>query len=312
MELVRGLYNLHARQRGSVVTIGNYDGIHLGHQEMLRVVRERAAQLGTASAVLSFEPIPREYFARDGAARLTRFREKFETLTAFGIDRFICLRFDARMQSISPEGFINDILSTALGVRHVVVGHDFRFACRRAGTIDTLREWSSKLGFGLDVVPPLLLDSERVSSSLLRDALARGDMTKAAHLLGRPYRMSGKVVSGAQLGRKLGFPTANIQLQRRLTPIQGVFAARVSGAGLTNAAAVTNLGTRPVVNGVEPLLEAHIFDFDGDLYGQYLHVDFVERLRDEVNFPNLDALVVQMNEDARRARRALSEVNGEQ
>ena len=307
MELVRGLYNLRALQRGCVVTIGNYDGIHLGHQEMLRTVRLRAAERGVPATVLSFEPTPREYFAKDGAARLTRFREKFDALAQFGIERFVCLKFDERMRSIAPESFIDDVLLGALGARHIVVGHDFRFARARQGNIDMLGAWSARGSFGLDVVPPLMLDGERVSSSLVRATLAQGDMVKAAQLLGRPYRMSGKVVGGAKLGRKLGFPTANIQLHRRVTPIQGIFAARVTGAGLVDAPAVTNLGTRPVVNGTEPLLEAHVFDFDGDLYGRYLHVDFIERLRDETNFPNLDALVVQMNDDARRARAVLAD-----
>src|SRR5215475_12655902 len=169
MELVRGLYNLKAGQRGCVVTIGNYDGIHLGHQEMLRVVRLRAAEKGVPATVLSFEPTPREYFAKDGAARLTRFREKFDALERFGIERFVCLKFDERMRSIAPEAFIEDVLIGALGTKYVVVGHDFRFARARQGNIDMLRAWSERGTFGLDVVPPVMLDGERVSSSLVRE-----------------------------------------------------------------------------------------------------------------------------------------------
>jgi riboflavin kinase/FMN adenylyltransferase len=310
MELVRGLHNLRPRHRGCVVTIGNYDGLHLGHQAMLERVRARAAEFKVPACVMSFEPSPREYLASIGLApaapgRLSRFREKVHNLAAFAVDRFVCARFDARMQSVEPRAFIEDILVAGLGVRWVVVGNDFRFAKARAGTVEMLRDMGAKMGFGVDQVPPFLVDGERVSSSLVRAALAAGDMQQAAHLLGRPYRMFGKVIAGKQLGRELGFPTANLRLHRRIVPMMGVFAVRVSGAGLQNAPGVANLGTRPAVDGKEPLLEAHVFDFDGDLYGKNLHVDFVARLRDERWYPNLDELVVQMKADERNARAIL-------
>lgn len=306
MDFVRGLHNLRPRHRGCVVTIGAFDGIHLGHQEMLRVLRERAREHGLPAAVMAFEPTPREFFSKGAPpARLTRFRERFEALTAYGVDRFICVRFDERFRSMTQDVFIERVLVQALGVRHIVVGHDFRFGSDR-GTAETLRVAGAKQGFGVTEVPPLELEGERVSSSLVREALERGDVARAARFLGRPYRITGKVIEGQKLGRKLGFPTANLRLHRRATPVGGIFAVRVTGCGLANASGVASLGTRPAVNGKELLLEAHVFDYSGDLYRRYVHVDFIERLRDELWFPTMDALVEQMHKDAAQAREILA------
>jgi riboflavin kinase/FMN adenylyltransferase len=306
MELVRGLHNLHPRQRGCVLTIGAFDGIHRGHQEMIRVLRERAANLGLPAVLLSFEPTPREFFAKgQPPGRLTRFREKVEALQCYGIDRFVCVSFGG-VRGMTPEEFVDQVLVKALGVRHVVIGHDFKFGRAMAGNVATLRELGERFGFGVTEVPPFEIDGERVSSSLIRAALDAGDMARAAKFLGRPYRMTGKVIEGSKLGRKLGFPTANLRPHRIATPLAGIFAIRVSGAGLHNAPGVASLGTRPAVNGKELLLEAHVFDFDADLYRQYLHVDFIERLRDERWFPSVDALVEQMHEDAAQAREILA------
>jgi len=307
MEFVRGLHNLRPRHRGCVITIGNYDGLHLGHQAMLKQLRVRASEFGVPACVMSFEPTPREYLASIGVApvapgRLSRLREKMDNLAAYGVDRFVCVRFDEHMRAKPPTAFVEDILTNGLGIRWIVVGNDFRFAQAREGTTALLRELGPKLGFGVDEVPPYLVNGERVSSSLVRAALAASDMDRATQLLGRPYRMSGKVIAGQKLGRTLGFPTANLALHRRIVPMMGVFAVRVSGAGLNNAAGVANLGTRPVVNGIDPLLEAHVFDYSGNLYGKNLHVDFIARLSDELPFPSLDALVVQMEKDAAEAR----------
>jgi riboflavin kinase/FMN adenylyltransferase len=290
-----------------VATIGAFDGIHLGHQEMIRIVRRRAEEARLPAVVVSFEPTPREYFARGvPPGRLTRFREKCDALAQYGVDRFVCLRFDERMRSMPQEAFIRDVLVQGLGVAHVVVGHDFRFGRDHAGSVETLRLFGRECSFGVTEAPPFEVDGERVSSSLIRQALERGDMARATKLLGRPYRMTGKVVEGSKLGRKLGFPTANLLPRRRATPLAGVFAIRVSGAGLQDAPGVASLGTRPAVGGKELLLEAHVFDFSGDLYRRYIHVDFIERLRDELWFPNVDALVEQMREDAAQARRILA------
>jgi riboflavin kinase/FMN adenylyltransferase len=290
-----------------VLTIGAFDGIHCGHQEMIRVTRTIAAEQRLPAALLSFEPTPREFFAKaTPPARLTRFREKYEALRHYGIERFVCLRFDSSLRSMSPDEFIGNVLVDGLGARHIVVGHDFKFARNMAGNVATLRAAGPAAGFAVTEVPPFEIDGERVSSSLVRAALDAGDMARASRLLGRPYRMTGKVVEGAKLGRKLGFPTANLRPQRRATPLAGVFAIRVSGGGLQNAPGVASLGTRPAVNGKELLLEAHVFDFDGDLYRQTLHVDFIARLRDEMWFPDMDRLVEQMKQDAARAREILS------
>jgi riboflavin kinase / FMN adenylyltransferase len=307
MELVRGLHNVDRVARGCVLTIGAFDGIHRGHQEMIRLVRAAAAIQRLPATLLSFEPTPREFFAKGAPpARLTRFREKYQALRRYGVERFVCLRFDAALRSMSPDEFIGGVLVSALGARHIVVGHDFKFARNLAGNVETLRAAGPQAGFTVSEVPPFEIDGERVSSSLIRAALESGDVARAAKLLGRPYRMTGKVVAGAKLGRKLGFPTANLRPQRRVTPLAGVFAIRVSGAGLQNAPGVASLGTRPAVNGKELLLEAHVFDFDSDLYRRTLHVDFIARLRDERWFPDMDQLVEQMKKDAVLAREILS------
>jgi riboflavin kinase/FMN adenylyltransferase len=306
MELVRGLHNLRDRHRGSVVTIGNYDGVHRGHQHMLDALRRRATALAAPATVVTFEPTPREYFEGTTApARLMRLREKLEVLPRYGVERVVVLRFDRTMQAMGADEFVDRLLVRGLGTRHLVVGHDFRFARRREGTVATLREAGGRHGFEVEEVERFLVDGDRVSSSLAREALGRGDLDRAAMLLGRPYRMAGRVRRGRQLGRRLGFPTANLALHRAVVPLWGVFAVRVSGAGLERHPAVVSLGTRPTLEGTEPLLEVHLFDFDGELYGRYLDVDFVRRLRDERRFESLDALVDQMHRDAAEARSVL-------
>jgi riboflavin kinase/FMN adenylyltransferase len=306
MELIRGIHNLRERHRGCVATIGNYDGVHRGHQHMIAAVRARANELDVPTTVITFEPTPREFFEGPSApSRLTRLREKLEALAQYGVDRVVVLRFDRRMQGLGAAEFVERLLVNGLGVRHMVVGHDFHFARRREGTIDTLRAAGARHGFTVEEVGQFLLDGERVSSSLVREALNEGNLDRATHLLGRPYRMAGRVRLGRKLGRTLGFPTANLALQRKVVPLWGIFAVRVSGAGLVDHPAVSSLGTRPTVNGTDPLLEVHLFDFDGSLYGRYLDVDFVARLRDEQKFASLDALVAQMHRDAAAARAVL-------
>jgi riboflavin kinase/FMN adenylyltransferase len=306
MELIRGIHNLRERHRGCVATIGNYDGVHRGHQHMIAALRAKATELGVPAVVVTFEPTPREFFEGPSApSRLTRLREKLEALALYGVDRVVALRFDRRMQGMGAADFVERLLVRGLGVRHMVVGHDFHFARRREGTIETLRAAGVAHGFTVEEVGQCLLDGERVSSSLVREALNRGDLARAMSLLGRPYRMAGRVRLGRKLGRQLGFPTANLALQRKVVPLWGIFAVRASGAGLVDHPAVASLGTRPTVNGTDPLLEVHLFDFDGSLYGQYLDVDFVARLRDEQKFESLEALVAQMHRDAAAARAVL-------
>jgi len=306
MELVRGMHNLRERHCGCVVTIGNYDGVHRGHQHMIAALRARATELGVPAVIVTLEPTPREFFEGDAApARLTRLREKLEALALYGVDRLVVLRFDQRLRNMSADEIVDRLLVRGLGVRHVVVGHDFHFARNREGTIETLRDAGLRYGFAVEEVGRFMDDGDRVSSSLVREALGRGDLERAAQLLGRPYRIAGRVRRGRKLGRTLGFPTANLALHRKVVPLWGIFAVRASGAGLVDHPAVASLGTRPTVNGTDPLLEVHLFDFDGDIYGKYLYVDFVARLRDEQKFPSIPALVEQMHRDAAAARAIL-------
>ena len=306
MELVRGLHNLRPRHHGCVATIGNYDGVHRGHQHMLAALRRRALELGLPATVVTFEPTPREYFEGETApARLTRLREKLQALARYDVDRVVCLRFDTELAAISARSFEEDLLAARLGVRHMVVGHDFHYSRRREGTTASLRAAGRRLGFTVEEVPPFEIEGVRVSSSLVRAALEAGDLAVATQLLGRPYRISGRVQLGQRLGRKLGFPTANLPLHRKVIPLWGIFAVRVDGPGLTFHPAVASLGTRPTVDGTVPLLEVHLFDFDRDLYGRNLDVDFIARLRDEVRFDSLEALVEQMHRDAAQARASL-------
>ena len=308
MHLFRGLRNCKADGRGMAVAIGNFDGVHLGHQALVRAARERASATGARLAVLTFEPHPREYFDPAAAPpRLMRLGEKCAALDALGVERLVVMRFDTHLQHLSAEDFVDQVLCRSLGARHVVVGEGFRFGCRRAGTIETLAAAGARAGFEVLALPSVTADGARVSSTRVRAALGAGDLAGAARLLGRPYAMSGRVIYGQQLGRRLGYPTANLRLHRRATPLGGVFAVEVRGIeGRPAAAAVASLGTRPTVGGGETLLEVHVFDFDGDLYGRRLSVDFVAKLRDEEKFPSLDALVVQMDADATRAREILA------
>jgi riboflavin kinase/FMN adenylyltransferase len=307
MELVRGLSNCRPDGRGSALVIGNVDGVHLGHQALLRAAREAAAASGARLTVLTFEPHPRECLAPATApARLMRFREKVRALAANGVERVVVGRFDDAFRQLSPEAFIDAVLVGRLGARHVVVGEGFRFGAAQAGAIPMLAAAGVGRGFEVRVVPSVVLGGERVSSTAVRAALAAGRLEHAAALLGRPYVLGGRVVQGQQLGRTLGYPTANLRLHRARLPLAGIFAVRVHGvAGSGPLAAVASLGTRPTVGGVEPLLEVHVFDFKGDLYGQRLDVEFVAKLRDEERFDSLAALVTQMDDDAARARALL-------
>jgi len=306
MELIRGLHNLAQRHRGCVLTVGNYDGVHLGHQAMIALVKRRAAELHCPATVLVFEPSSKEFIDPDGAPpRLTRWREKFLALAAHGVERLVTLRFDERMRAMSPRQFIDELIVASLGTRHLVVGHDFRYGCQAAGTIETLTAAGRLQGFTVEQIEPFIGDGVRVSSTAVRERLEQGHFQAAARLLGRPYRMQGRVVHGQKLGRTLGFPTANLRLGRRKPPLSGILAVRVSGIESRPLAGVASLGTRPTVNGVEPLLEVNLFDFSGNLYGAMVEVEFVAKLRDEVKFDSLDALVAQMHQDAERARALL-------
>ncbi len=293
--------------RGSVATIGSYDGLHLGHQKLLGHVLEHAKAEGIPSIVMSFEPTPKEFFSQERPpARLMRFREKFEALADFGIDVFYCPRFDEAMKKISADTFIRRILIHSLNVNHLVIGDDFRFARDRAGHLETLQRAGAALGFSVEEMPSVIVDDLRVSSTVIRDALWKGDMEQARRLLGKDYRMSGKVIEGNRMGRKLGYPTANVNLNRLQSAVMGIFAVRVSGRNWGPLDAVASVGTRPTFAGTKPLLEVHVFDFDKDIYGEYIHVDFIARLRSEEKFDDVKDLVEQMHRDSARAREILA------
>ena len=309
MRLVRHLSDMPFAElrQGSVVTIGAYDGLHLGHEQLLHRVRMAADELKRPSIVMSFEPTPKEFFGGDKPpARLMRFREKYDALAAHGIDIFYCPRFDAQMRAISADDFIRRILIHGLCARHIVVGDDFHFARRRAGNIEHLQRAGTALNYHVEQVPSIIVDGQRVSSTAIREALWSGELDVATALLGRPYRMSGKVVLGERVGRSLGYPTANVDLRRRQSAVMGIFAVRVLGLAGGTRDAVASVGTRPTFNGTKPLLEVHIFDFDQDIYGEYIHVDFIARLRDQVKYDEVEELVAQMHRDADNAKTILA------
>jgi len=306
MKLIRGLSAARARALECVVTVGSYDGIHLGHQALLGRVAEHGRRLGLPSALLTFEPTPREYLqSSDPPARLTSLRERWRILAPLPIDYLLLLRFGEALRNLTAEAFAEG-LGWEVGARVVVVGHDFRFGRRGEGTVPQLIAVGSRLGFEVDVVDPVMLAGERISSGGVRTALARGDFERARLWLGRPWSMRGRVTPGRRLGRDLGFPTANLPLERRRAPVSGIFAVRVHGAADVALPGVASLGTRPTVAGVEPLLETHLFDFDAELYGREIEVEFVAKLRDEERFPTLETLTAQMRRDAREARRILN------
>ena len=290
--------------------MGNYDGVHLGHQQMIGILRARAAELRAPATVLVFEPSSKEFIDPEGAPpRLTRWREKFVALAALGVERLVTLRFDEAMRAMSPQDFVDQLIVERLGAWHLVVGDDFRYGCRARGTIESLREAARAHGFGVEQLAPFVFDGCRVSSTAVRERLEAADYAGAARLLGRPYRMTGRVTHGKELGRTLGFPTANLRLMRRKSPVWGILAVWAYGIASRPLAGVASLGTRPTVNGIEPLLEVHVFDYSGDLYGRAIEVEFVAKLRDEIKFDSLDAMMVQMKLDAAQARELLSKVD---
>ncbi|MEL1263944.1 bifunctional riboflavin kinase/FAD synthetase [Pseudoxanthomonas putridarboris] len=292
---------------GSVVCIGAFDGLHSGHRALVRRAVARARQRGVEAVVLSFEPLPREFFARDNPPpRLTLARAKVEGLLELGADRVGLLRFDARLSAMSAEDFVRTLLVGRLAAQEIWIGPEFRFGHRRGGDLALLQAMGGELGFSANEIEPVQVLGERVSSTRIREALRAGDFGDAARLLGRPYAIGGRVVRGKQLGRTLGFPTANLRFPK--TPaLSGIYATWVHGVADHPWPSVSSFGTRPTVDGVEPLLEAHLFDFAGDLYGRHIEVEFVAKLRDELKFPDLPSLTVQMHRDADDARRLLSE-----
>ena len=312
MRLVRHLSDLpfDIVADGSVVTIGAFDGIHLGHRQLLRRVVDVAMQSNRPAIAMSFEPTPKEFFAGDQPpARLMRFREKLDALAERKIDIFFCPRFSNEMRNIAADAFIRRVLVHGLNARHIVVGDDFHFARRREGSVEDLLRVAPALDLTVEQVPSILVGNTRVSSTSVREALAAGNLERASSLLGRPYRMSGRVVRGRQVGRALGYATANVDLRRRQSAVMGIYAVRVHGLPDGPIDGVASVGTRPTFDLAKPLLEVHLFDFDRDIYGEYIHVDFIRHLRDEERFESVDDLVAQMKIDEENARSALSTLN---
>lgn len=303
MELIRGFHNLRPRHHGCVATIGNFDGVHLGHQAVLGQLAEKSEELKLPSVVVTFEPQPREFFAHSQSpARLTRFREKMQALRRYSVDRVVCLRFDEKLANMEAQDFIQKLLIEGLGVRYLVVGDDFRFGHSRRGDFAMLQEAGERHGFQVVNMHCFSVDTVRVSSTRIREALAAGDLSAAEKFLGRPYRMSGRVAHGDKLGGKLGFPTANIHLHRKTSPLQGVFVVEVFGLDREPVPGAANVGTRPTLNETRCLLEVHLLDFNQDIYGRYVQVEFLHKLRDEVRYDSLDELKDAIAGDCEQAR----------
>ena len=287
------------------VTIGNFDGLHLGHQAMLKRLTDAARSLGLPPCVMTFEPHPREYFAPEQApARLSNLREKLELFEKFGVERVFILRFNHRFAQVSAENFIDRILCAGLKVRWVLVGDDFRFGAKRAGDFNMLQQAGLSNNFTVQAMESVLVSGQRVSSTIVREALANGELALAERYLGRHYSISGKVVHGESLGRKIGFPTANIQMKHNKPPLSGIFAVEVYGLGDKPLQGAASLGVRPTINDKgKATLEVFLFDFDGDIYNRHLHVDFLLKLRDEMKFPNLESLTAQIAADVENAKK---------
>jgi riboflavin kinase/FMN adenylyltransferase len=306
--LFRDIHGARIGPRGSVACIGAFDGLHLGHRALVRQAVARARELDAGAVAVGFEPLPREFFAKDEKPpRLMLPRTKIEGLRDLGVDAACLLRFDAKLAAMPAEAFVREFLVERLGVREVWVGPGFRFGQGRAGDLALMQRIGVDEGFAANEIAPVLLDGERVSSTRIRAALAAGDFDLAARLLGRRYAIDGHVVHGKRLGRTLGFPTANLRFGGKVPALRGVYATLVHGVGATPMPSVSSFGTRPTVDGVEPLLEAHLFDFDGDLYGKRIEVEFVAKLRDEEKFPDLPSLVAQMHRDGDQARKILQQ-----
>ncbi|MGC9422366.1 bifunctional riboflavin kinase/FAD synthetase [Vibrio sp.] len=303
MELIRGIHNIKPHHHGCVLTIGNFDGVHLGHQKVLSQVSKQAKYLNLPSVVMTFEPQPMELFLKERApARLTRLRDKFVQLGKLELDRLLCVNFNHHFANLEAQAFIRDLLVTQLGVKFLVVGDDFRFGQGRKGDFAMLRQAGKEYGFEVVNTHSFCVEQARVSSTLIREALAADELPLAASMLGRNYSISGRVSHGRKLGRTIGFPTANIPLKRCVSPVSGVYVVQAYGLGECPIGGVANVGQRPTVNGVRQQLEVHLFNFQGNLYGKQLEVALLHKLRDERKFESFEVLKQQIELDAEAAR----------
>lgn len=303
MELIRGLHNLRSRHHGCVATIGNFDGVHLGHQAVIGQLAEKAERLNLPILVILFEPQPLEFFQPDKVPpRLNRFREKIESLRRYSVDRVLVIRFDASFSNMTAEQFIQDVLVAGIGVRYLVIGDDFHFGKKRLGNFAILQQAGQQHGFEVVNVHTFNIEDARVSSTRVRDALKVGDLAAAEKLLGRPYRMSGRVAHGNKLGRQLGIPTANIHLHRQLSPLMGVYVVEMFGLKGEPLAGVADVGNRPTVGGGRTLLEVHLLDFNADIYGQHVSTQFLHKIRDEEKYESIEILKQKIEQDISTAR----------
>lgn len=303
MQLIRGEHNLHNAHHGTVATIGNFDGMHLGHQSIITQLQGLAEQYRVPATLIVFEPHPKEFFGKaPDVARLSRLREKILLAERYGIDRILCLHFDTRLAECPAEDFIRQTLVDKLRVKALVVGADFRFGQGRRGDVAMLESASRQYGFSLHEANKVEQEGRRVSSTWVRACLAGGDLSGAKKLLGRHYSMCGRIAHGDKRGRDIGFPTANIFLHRKKSPLYGVYAVKMYGLNESAYCGVANLGNRPTVDGTRTLLEVHLFDFDRDVYGEYVRVEFCAKIRDEKRFDSFDELKAQIALDVKRAR----------
>ena len=309
MRLIRGLAHLEPLQQGCVLTIGNFDGLHLGHQAVINRLAEEARRLGLPVVVVLFEPQPLEYFLADNApSRLTRLREKAIQFAKLPVDQVLVLRFNRQLADYQAEAFIDEILVTKLKVKYLVIGDDFHFGKARRGNFALLKEKGHKYGFQVADTASYELAGLRISSTLIRDALGEGDLALASRMLGRDYSVCGRVAHGDKIGRTLGFPTANIEMFRKNTPVVGVYAVTMTGIEVKTFQVVANLCTRPTADGdARVILETHLFDFDQDIYGAYVEVHFKQKLRDEMKFQSLAQLQLQIQQDVQTAKQFFAE-----
>ena len=303
-KLIRGLHNVKPSDRRSVITIGNFDGVHVGHQALLELVNNKAKSLNVPSMIMIFEPQPLEYYmaGKVSIPRLTRLREKYLALAQCKVDRVLVAYFNPAFANLSPADFAKKVLGEILGITHIMVGEDFRFGHKRTGDIPQLQALAQEIGFTVEIIKPILTAGERVSSTLLRQALSKAQQSTVEKYLGHPYTIVGRVASGDQRGRQWGFPTANIYLHRALTPVLGVYTVKVHGIADYPLPGVANIGVRPTVDGTRTLLEVHLLDFNQDIYRKHVAVEFCEKLRDEVKFEDLDKLREQIAQDVKQAR----------
>ncbi|OGT52431.1 MAG: riboflavin biosynthesis protein RibF [Gammaproteobacteria bacterium RIFCSPHIGHO2_12_FULL_42_13] len=300
MKLIR---DKNIRLPGSVVTIGNFDGVHIGHQRLMVLLQSAASTLALPSVALTFHPHPSEFFAAHAtSARIMRFSEKWRVLESFDLDYCYVMRFSEALARLSPEEFVNTILVKQLNTKKIIVGDEFKFGAKRAGDITLLKDLGQQYGFVVEALSQSCHEGRRICSTDIREAIQQGDFQLSKTLMGRSFTLSGKVAYGNQIGRTLGFPTANIYLRRKQVPLMGIFVVRVFGLSQAPLPGVASVGYRPTFNGKEILLEVHLFDFDQVIYGKRLTVEFLHKIRDEIKFTSVDALIEKMHEDAKIAR----------